>query len=171
MNKIKRYFLKRKKKKQFLKYLDDQKTTLMEVFYKLIMVRNIEFQKMLYKEQMLLPLWYRVLDHDDDLYYKPYFEIYRKHFYPVDLEEKIFNLPYYAIAEFNRIQENDYKWQYRIHYDEDRLDKETKLACLENILDWIAKKETVYNMSKAIHSLPKAQKEFMMDIVHQLSAK
>jgi hypothetical protein len=171
MNKIKRYFLKRKKKKQFLKYLDDQKTTLMEVFYKLIMVRNIDFQKMLYKEQMLLPLWYRVLDHDDDLCYKPYFEIYRKHFYPVDLEEKIFNLPYYAIAEFNRMQENDYKWQFRMHYDEDQLDKETKLACLENILDWIAKKETVYNMSKAIHSLPKAQKEFMMDIVHQLSVK
>ena len=171
MNKIKRYFLKRKKKRQFLKYLDDQKTTLMEVFYKLIMIRNIDFQKMLYKEQMLLPLWYRVLDHDDDLYYKPYFEIYRKHFYPVDLEEKISNLPYYAIAEYHRIQDNDYKWRCRINYNEDQLDKETKLACLENILDWIAKKETVYNMSKAIHSLPKAQKEFMIDIIHQLSIK
>ena len=171
MNKIKRYFLKKQERNRFIKYLDDQKTTLMETFYKLIMVKNIGFQMMLYKEQMLLPLWYRILDHDEDLYEKPFFEVYRKHFFPVDLEEKIFNLPYYAIAEYNRTQINDYKWESRIYYDEDKLDTNTKLACLENIIDWIAKKETVYNMSKAIHSLPKAQREFMIDIIHQLAIK
>lgn len=171
MNKIKRYFLKRKKRQQFLKYLDDQKTTLMEVFYKLIMIRNVEFQKTLYKEQMLLPLWYRILDHDEDLYDKAFFEIYRKHFYPVDLEEKVGNLPFWAVAEYNRTLINDYKWRHRTNYDEDQLDRETKLACLENIIDWVAKKETVYNMSKAIHSLPKAQKDFMIDIIHQLATK
>ena len=133
MNKIKRFFIKRQKRKEYKESIYNHKKLILKAFYE--MMECPELEKIIYDPDILSPLWYRALEHDDSKYEKDEFEPYRKKYYPVDEQEKKSNYTAYRKALYHHLSTNDHHWQYRQNYPDIELDLETKLACLENLLD------------------------------------
>ena len=69
---------------------------------------------------------------------------------------------------------NDHHWQHRQNDEDKELDTETKLACLENVMDWLARgyqfknrPYQYYENHKDGITLPSKQKEFIEYLIYE----
>ena len=171
-NKIKRFFLKKKKEKQYKQYINQHKKDIIRAFYEMLNCKDLEW--IMKDEQIFQPLWFRILEHDDSKFDKEEFNIYRKHFYPIDKKEKELNEDDFKKAVAHHIELNDHHWQHRVNWKNEDFNINTQLACLENIADWLAvgyKKHNrpyeYYEKYKHIINLPEKQKEFMEKCIYE----
>lgn len=172
MNKIQYFFKKRKQEKIYKKYLLEHKKNIMRAFYELLGCRKLSW--IMNNDDILLNLWYRVLDHDDSKYSKEEFNAYRKNYCPVNLEEKKNNLKAFEKAQQQHWDINDHHWQHRITWKDEDFNIKTVLACLENVIDWLAvgykfnnRPYEYYEKHKDEITLPKKQKDFIEKIIYE----
>lgn len=172
MNKIKKFFLKRKKEEEFREFIHDHKINILRAFYEMINCKEIE--NIIYEPEILFKLWFRALEHDDSKYCEGEFDAYRAHQFPIDIQEKRLNELYYLKARDHHITTNRHHWQARINDSNEELTIEQKVDCLENIIDWMAvgyalndRPYQYYESIKDEISLPDKQREFMEKIIYE----
>ena len=172
MNLIKRFFLKKQKEKEYKQYIDNHKIDILKAFYEMMECKELE--SLIYDPDILSPLWYRALEHDDSKYEKPEFNAYRKHYNPIDKQEKIDSWHEYLKAREHHYQVNDHHWQYRQDWIDSDLTIDTKLICLETVLDWMAtgyrfhnRPYEYYEKHKDKIKLPSKQRKFIEKIIYE----
>lgn len=172
VNNIKRFFLKKEKEKEYKQYINQHKKDIIRAFYEMLNCKDLEW--IIKDEQILQPLWFRILEHDDSKFDKEEFDAYRKHFHPVDEKEKELNEEKFKEAVAHHIELNDHHWQHRVSWKNEDFNINTELACLENIADWLAvgyrknnRPYEYYEKYKDTINLPEKQKEFMEKCIYQ----
>ena len=172
MNKIKKWFIKRKKIKEYKNYIHDHKMNILRAFYEFVNCKPLE--KIMFDSKILFPLWDRVVKHDESKYSKEEFEPYRKQYHPVDAQEKALNTLAFNKAWEHHYQTNDHHWQNRQDWPNVELDIQTKLACLENVIDWLAmgykfndRPYQYYEKHKEEIKLPQKQKDFIEYLIYE----
>ena len=173
MNIFYKIYLKNKNKKQYKNYIHDHKMNVLKAFYEMLECKELD--NIVKNSSILYPLWLRVLEHDDSKYSKEEFEPYRKNFYPINQEEKEKNKEAFDKAWEHHYLVNDHHWQHRQNNKEEQeLSTETKLACLENVLDWLAmgyqfndRPYQYYEKNKDNIILPECQKKFIEMIIYE----
>lgn len=172
MNKIKKFFLKKKKEKEYKQYIFQHKRNVIKAFYEMLQCKDLEW--IIQDPDILEPLWIRILDHDDSKYDKEEFDAYRKHFYPIDEQEKIESQSDFEKAWEHHYKVNDHHWQHRITWKDEDFDINTELACLENIADWLAmgykfnnRPYEYYEKNKDKITLPQKQIDFIEKCIYQ----
>ena len=104
-------------------------------------------------------LWYRILEHEDSLYDKTEMKIFKNPDGNYSQEE-------YNAAVQHHINNNDHHWENRV--DDQILTLQTKLACVENLLDWMSYKTAPYEEWFTLienTKLPEIQKNFMKEFM------
>lgn len=173
MNRLIYNFLKRRKEKEYLKYIENHKDNVIEAFYNLIMCPDMDWFDW---EPIHADLYDRILTHDNSKYSDEEFDAYRKQYYPVNEEEKILNADMFEKAWEHHWKSNRHHWQARQNdiSRQDELTKEELLDCLENIIDWMAmgyvyndRPYEFYEKNKYKITLPKAQRDFMEKVIYE----
>lgn len=121
---IKRFLLNRKLKKEYKRKILEHKTKLIQIFRELLQWKDCDW---ITKDlDVMNNLWYRILEHDDSLYDKIEMKIFKNPDGNYSQEE-------YDAAVQHHINNNDHHWENRV--DDQILTLQTKLACVENLLD------------------------------------
>ena len=170
--KIKRFIKQRKKIREYRKYLLTHKKNIMRACYEILTCKDLEW---LCKESdVITNLWYRALDHDESKYDWEEFDAYRRNYFPVDEQEYQENLKDFEKAFQHHIDNNDHHWQHRTTWKDEDFDITTELACLENIMDWLAngypykiRPSVYYEAHKDEILLSKKQREFIEKCLYQ----
>lgn len=171
MNKITKFFKKKKCIKEYKQYLKQHQENIMKAYEEMINCPALEWiiQDPLIKGKLFL----RAINHDISVYDKEEFNAYRAYYYSIDDKEE----EWAASGPLDKAWEhhfkvNDHHWQHR-QYDTD-FTTETELACLENILDWLAmgyefgeRPFEYWDAHKEVIHLPKKQIEFMDKCIYQ----
>jgi len=152
---IKKFLLNRKLKKEYEKKIMEHKTKLFQLFYDLLSWKDCEW---ITKDPFVLKeLWYRILEHDDSLYEK----IEMNAFKTTNCDKEI-----YDAAVQHHIENNDHHWENRVN--DEFLTFQIKLACVENLLDWMSYKTAPYEEWFTLienTKLPETQKNFMKEFM------
>ena len=170
--KIKRFLRQRKKIREYKKFILQHKKNIMKACYEMLNCPDLEW--ICKDDEIITNLWYRALDHDDSKYEWEEFDAYRKNYFPVDIQEQEENTEDFKKALEHHIANNDHHWQHRTTWKDEDFDINTELACLENIMDWLAKgyqynirPSVYYEAHKQEISLPKKQREFIEKCLYQ----
>lgn len=162
----------RKKRKAYRNYIKDHKRLVLRAFYEMLQCKNMEW--IMSDKEIMDKLWIRALEHDDSKFDKKEFEPYRKHYFPINEKEKIENEPFYKAAWEHHKKHNDHHWQHRTNWKDEDFDINTELACLENVMDWLAvgyrfhnRPYEYYEKHKSEIKLPKKQIEFIEKCIYQ----
>ena len=138
------------------------------------MIRCKDLEWIIQDPTIMKALWYRALEHDDSKFDEEEFEPYRKYFYPINEEEKENAKEDFQKAWEHHKQVNDHHWEHRIEFDDNKFSIDTELACLENIMDWLAmgyyfhnRPSDYYDAHKEEINLPKKQKDFIEKCIYQ----
>ena len=174
MLKIRKYFLTKKKEKEYQKYIYNHKMNMLKAFNEFLDGDSPLFKEFIINEDNLRKLWGRVLDHDISKYDEEEFDAYRKNFFPIDEIERTNNLPAFEKAWKHHYTVNDHHWESRQNYPENLLDIDTKMACVENVLDWLAmgyqygnRPYEYYEKNKDKINLPKIQKDYIERLIYE----
>lgn len=163
-NFIKRYRQRKKQEKKFNNYIFQHKAKMIKIFYQILQWEECAW---ITKDvKVLNSLWYRILEHDDSLYSKEEYKAFRAYYYPIDIHEKIDNEEKFEEALDHHYRVNDHHWQYRKDYN--ILTFDVKMACVENIIDWVARKDDPYSKYYDIIDsldIPATQRDFMKDFL------
>lgn len=169
---IKKIFLKRKMQRKYYQYIEQHKKNILKAFYELLQCKDLQW--LILDDHILNPLWLRALDHDNSCYEKEEFDYYRKHYFPIDANEWSKNEPNFEKAWEHHKKNNDHHWEYRQNWKDEDFNIHTELACLENILDWMAisyehndRISEYYEVYKNRVKLPKKQKDFIEKIIYE----
>ena len=174
MNKIKKYFLIKRKNKEYKNYIHDHKINILKAFYEMISCENLE--DIFSDSKVILELWQRALDHDDSKYKKEEFYAYRKNYFPINEQEKISNETAFEEAWKHHWENNRHHWQARQNdiCENNKLTFQQKIDCLENIMDWLAVGYTVndrpyqyYEENKDEIILHQPEKDFIEKIIYE----
>jgi len=154
---IKRFLLNRKLKKEYKRKILEHKTKLIQIFRELLQWKDCDW---ITKDlDVMNNLWYRILEHDDSLYDKIEMKIFKNPDGNYSQEE-------YDAAVQHHINNNDHHWENRV--DDQILTLQTKLACVENLLDWMSYKTAPYEEWFTFienTKLPEIQKNFMKEFM------
>lgn len=121
---IKKFLLNIKLKKEYKRKILEHKTKLIQLFRELLQWKDCDW---ITKDlDVMNALWYRILEHDDSLYDKIEMKIFKNPNGKYSQEE-------YDAAVQHHINSNDHHWENRV--DDQILTLQTKLACVENLLD------------------------------------
>ena len=166
IEKIIRFFKRIKRENEYKKNLENHQQDILKAYFEMVTCPDLAW--IMEEPAMKDELWYRALDHDKDKWDKDTFNAYRKHFYPIDKQEKIESLEEYRAAARKHLKTNDHHWQHRKNDPDGELNFETQLACLENIMDWLARgyefKNRPYEFYRMVREdiqLPLTQRIFM----------
>ena len=172
MNLIKKIFKTHKQRKAYKKYIFDHQQNILKAFYEMTNCKDLEW--IIKDPDIFWGLWDRALDHDISKYDKEEFEPYRKNYFPINEQEKKDNRKDFLEAWNHHVKANDHHWQHRINWKDEDFDIKTELACLENIMDWLAvgyvfhdRPVEYYEEHKEEITLPKKQKAFMEKCIYQ----
>lgn len=164
--------IKKKKEKQYRQEILKHKKFILRGFFECIRCKDLEW--IIQDPLILKELWNRILVHDDDKYEKDIFDAYRKHYFPVNQQEKKKNEKKFLIAKKKHIENNDHHWQSRINLKNEDFNIQTEIACLENLIDWLARgyqfnnrPYEYYEKHKDIINLPKKQIDFLEKCIYQ----
>lgn len=115
----------------------------------------------------------RIEQHDMSKYSEEEYDAYRKHFYPINEQEKNESEKEFDAAWEHHWKTNDHHWQNRVNDTE--FNTETECAILENVCDWLAMgykfKDRPYqyyerNKEEITSKLPAKQIEFLEKIIY-----
>ena len=163
---------KHQKRKEYRKYIYKHKQNILRAFYEMTQCKDLEW---IIKDPAILePLWIRALEHDDSKYDIEEFEAYRKHYFPINKKEFENNEQEYLKAWEHHKKCNDHHWQSRINWKDEDFNIKTELACLENLMDWLAvgyefgnRPVDYYEKNKDNINLPKLQKDFLEKCIYE----
>lgn len=165
MNRLVKFFKKRKKEKEYRAYIEEHRENVLKAYQEMLDCKYLDW--LLSDDYIRQSLFLRALKHDDSKYSKEEFNAYRAYFYPLSKEEE----EWAADGPFDQAWEhhflvNDHHWQHR--KNETNFTTETEIACLENIMDWLAmsykfgsRPFEYYNAHKDEITLPEKQIQFM----------
>ena len=172
MNYISKMIKKHKQRKKYKEYINIHKENILKAYFEMIRCKDLEW--IIQDPAIMKALWYRALEHDDSKFDEEEFEPYRKYFYPIDEEEKENAKEDFQKAWEHHKQVNDHQWEHRIEFDDNKFSIDTELACLENIMDWLAmgyyfhnRPSDYYDAHKEEINLPKKQKDFIEKCIYQ----
>ena len=172
INIIKRFFIKKRKEKEYRQYINQHKKDIIRAYYEMLNCKDLEW--IMKDNQIMQPLWFRILEHDDSKFDKEEFNAYRKNFFPIDKKEKEDNEDNFRDAVKHHIELNDHHWQHRISWKNEDFNINTELACLENIADWLAvgyrkhnRPYEYYEKQKNKITLPERQIQFIEKCIYQ----
>lgn len=172
MNLISRIWKKHKNKKLYLKYIMEHKSNILKAYDEMLKCKDLEWimQDPLIQVRLLI----RAHNHDDSKLSKAEFNAYCKHYFPVDIKEFNDNAEAYQQAWEHHKNTNDHHWQARINWKDEDFNINTELACLENVMDWLAvgyklgdRPYEYYEQNKDKIILPKKQREFIEKCIYQ----
>lgn len=168
---IKNLIKKIKARKAYKDYVMRHKRYILRAYWEMMNNKGLEW--IIQDPEIAQKLWLRALEHDDDKLEKHMFEAYRKHFYPINDKEKELNEENFQQAWRLHYLHNDHHWQHRTNWKDEDFDINTELACLENIMDWLAvgyefhdRPYQYYDAHKDEIKLPKKQIEFMEKCIY-----
>lgn len=166
------WFKKHQKRKEYRKYIYKHKQNILRAFYEMTQCKDLEW--IIKDPEILKSLWIRALEHDDSKYDVEEFEAYRKHYFPINQKEFLNNEDEYMEAWEHHKKNNDHHWQARVNWKDEDFDINTELACLENVMDWLAvgykfhnRPYEYYEKHKGEIKLPKKQIEFIEKCIYQ----
>ena len=172
MNLISKMWKIHKNKKLYFKYVMEHKNNILKAYDEMLKCKDLEWimQDPLIQVRLLI----RAHNHDDSKLSKEEFNAYRKHYFPIDIEEFNANAADYQKAWDHHKTHNDHHWQARINWKDEDFNINTELACLENIMDWLAvgykfndRPYEYYEQNKDKIILPKKQREFIEKCIYQ----
>jgi len=172
MNLISRIWKKHKNKKLYLKYIMEHKSNILKAYDEMLKCKDLEWimQDPLIQVRLLI----RAHNHDDSKLSKAEFNAYRKHYFPVDIKEFNDNAEAYQQAWEHHKNTNDHHWQARVNWKDEDFNINTELACLENVMDWLAvgyklgdRPYEYYEQNKDKIILSKKQREFIEKCIYQ----
>lgn len=172
MNLISRIWKKHKNKKLYLKYVMEHKSNILKAYDEMLKCKDLEWimQDPIIQVRLLI----RAHNHDDSKLRKPEFDAYRKRWCPIDVYEHDANIKAYRQARDHHHHTNDHHWEARINWKDEDFNINTELACLENIMDWLAhgyedgeRPYEYYEGYKDQIILPKKQREFIEKCIYQ----
>jgi len=166
------YFKKIQQRKKYTAYVMEHKRNILKAYYEMLECKDLEW--IMKDPEILEKLWFRALEHDDSKLEKIEFEPYRIHHFPINECEKRNNRQAYRNAYEHHKKINDHHWQHRINWKDEDFNINTELACLENVMDWLAvgykfnnRPYEYYDKHKNIIKLPKKQKDFIEKCIYQ----
>ena len=95
MNRLIYYILKRKKEKEYIKYIENHKDNIEKAFEEMVICPDMHW---IGWEFYHVDLYEQILKHDNSKYDKEEFDAYRKNYYPVNDEEKELNKEDFELA-------------------------------------------------------------------------
>ena len=173
MNIIKKFILIKKKEKEYKTYIKIHKQNILKAFYEILNCE--ELTELIFNSDILPLLYDRVLNHDNSKFSRKEFNAYRKQYYPIDIQEKKLNKLAFEKAWHHHWIHNDHHWQNRQYWTEEwELSTKTKLACLENVIDWLAmgyqfndRPYQYYEKHKNEIKLPSCQIKFIEYLIYE----
>lgn len=166
------FIKKMKKKKEYKTYLKEHKKNIIKAFNEIVSCKDLEW--IVLDPEIVYGLWERVLKHDVDEANKKTFEIYRRNFYPISKEEWKLNRENFLKEREHHKMINDHHWESRVNWKNEDFDTKTELACLENLIDWLAigyelneRPYKYYDKHKDSLNLPGKQREFLEKCIYQ----
>ena len=167
-----KYFKTRKQRKAYRNDINEHKRCILRAFYEMLQCKGLEW--IMQDPDIFKPLWNRALEHDDSKFDEEEFEPYRKHYFPINKQEYLDSQEEFETAWEHHKKNNDHHWQARINWKDEDFNIETELACLENIMDWLAvgykfhnRPYEYYEAHKDEITLPKKQIEFMEKCIYE----
>lgn len=124
-----------KQKTAYYQSLVRRQDLIFKAFCEMENCRGLEW--ILQDTDILDKLYIRAITHDDDLFEKEYFNTFRKTLFPINQEEKNNNVADFMTATYKYRNTHDYCWECRALYPK-KFTTNTELACLEEIIDWLA---------------------------------
>ena len=169
---LKKKIKKEKQKRLYNAYIYKHKKNVLRAFYEMLQCHDLEW--IMQDPDIYKPLWIRALDHDDSKFDPEEYDAYRAHFFPIDKEEKEENAAAFEKAWEHHWKNNDHHWQARVTWKDEDFNINTELACLENIMDWLAmgyefhdRPFEYYEKNKDKITLPEKQKQFIEKCIYQ----
>ena len=150
------------KERKYKKYIEEHRENIKKAFSELIICLDLD-------NDVCIELFERILNHDLSKYSEEEFYAYRKYLYPINKQEKENAKEEFEKAWEHHWKNNDHHWEHR--QNDTEFTKETKLAILENICDWLAmgyRPIEYYNKIKDKINLPKEQINFLEKILEEL---
>ncbi len=159
------------KRKEYSEYINRHKRNIKIAFKKLTDFISAKYRNLLTSDE-IVTLQEQILHHDDSKFSEFEFEPYRKHFFPCSFEDKRkYNKEFYD-AVLHHYNNND-------HHPQNPSRKEglNKIACIHNVLDWIAMSYEFndniwefYNSSKVKSILNLEEKAYIEDLIRIIKA-
>ena len=169
---IKNIILTKIKEHNYSKYIKEHKENIDRAFYEMVMCPDMEWIG--WDDELCYQLKQRVDKHDDSKYSEEEFDAYRKFYHPISQEEKENAKKDFDKAWEHHWQTNDHHWQNRQNDNAETMTIEQQLACLENVLDWMAmgykfndRPYKYYERNKDTIIMPKIQKDFIEKVIYE----
>lgn len=162
----------KRKEHKYLNYIDEHRYNIDLAFEEMVMCPELN-KWFNWDEALCLKLKERVVNHDISKYLDEEFDAYRRYYHPINIAEK-----YIAEKDFDKAWEHHWKnnrhhWQARQN-DENIINEEITLDCLENVLDWMAmgykfhdRPYQFYEKHKDEIKLPQKQIDFIEKIIYE----
>lgn len=162
----------KRKEHKYLNYIDEHRYNIDLAFEEMVMCPELN-KWFNWDEALCLKLKERVVNHDISKYSDEEFDAYRRYYHPINIAEK-----YMAEKDFDKAWEHHWKnnrhhWQARQN-DENIINEEITLDCLENVLDWMAmgykfhdRPYQFYEKHKDEIKLPQKQIDFIEKIIYE----
>lgn len=159
------------KQKEYHKYIKDHQSNVLKCYTKLMQYKSPVIHELFIDDDTLIEdVCSRCMKHDKSKLSYDEFEPYRKHFYPINEEEKENSKELFEKACNFHYMRNDHHWQHRVNTD-----TLNKPACIENIIDWMAMGIThgdtayeYYNANKDTIQLNEAERQYMESILNAM---
>lgn len=173
MNRFIYNLIKKRKEKEYTKYIDQHKENIQDAFIEMVMCPDMNW---IAWEFYHVDLYEQILKHDRSKYGEEEFDAYRKNFYPVNDEEKELNKEDFEEAWKHHWTNNRHHWEARQNDEcpNGKLSKEQQLDCLENVLDWMAmgyqfgdRPYQFYEKNKDKIKLPQAERDFIEKVIYE----
>lgn len=172
IQKIKTYKQRHQKELEYKKYIQYHKDNVIKAFYELLYCTELEW--LTQDDNIINALWIRALEHDNSKFSPEEFDGYRSYYFPIDEEEKQQSQPLFDKAWEHHLMVNDHHWQHRIHWNNEDFNTNVEIACLENLLDWMAmgydknnRPYEYYEQHKNEINLPQKQLDFMEKCIYE----
>lgn len=164
---------KKIKENEYIRYIEEHRTNIYKAFEEMLLCPDMDW--MGWDEELCFKLFERVKNHDISKYSLEEFNAYREYYHPINEQEKQLAKEKFERAWEHHWKTNDHHWQCRKRdIDGPRMTEEQELACLENILDWMAMgykfKNRPYEYYESIKDkirLPKIQIKFIEKVIYE----
>lgn len=164
---------KKIKENEYVRYIEEHRINIYKAFEEMLLCPDMDWMN--WNEELCCKLFNRVINHDISKYSVEEFNPYREYYHPINAEEKANAAERFEQAWKHHWENNDHHWQCRRRdMDGPRMTEEQQLACLENILDWMAmgykfnnRPYEYYESIKNKINLPQVQIKFMEKIIYE----
>ena len=155
------------KREEYTRYIGEHRVLVKKALQQFLKIKNIQLS-----EEEIKTLSEEIANHDLSKYGEEEFESYRKHFFPCSFENKKESDEEFRIAVQHHYSVNNHHPQHP-----SRRTGLNKIACIHNILDWIAMSYKFndniwdfYSRSKISEKINPIEREYIEDLLGKLKS-